>query len=486
MYCMTITDTNKRNTSFVAPDGSNLNEIRDLTHRMTDLVLQLRSEAGARSFNRAPNENIANTALNSFPVDDEELFQQFGSLLDGAINTESPNFLGHMGAFPTAMSAIGDFAASSLNNNMIGLELSPAFSILEEELSKQLALFFGLPESSGGSIATGGSLSNLHALAVARNTILGDSKECGLHGINAPCILASEAAHASIEKNAMLLGLGTDGLIKVSTTDNSQMDVDDLQNQINTAIAAGKTPFCVVATAGTTVTGNIDPLPEIGAIAWKNGLWFHVDAAWGGGLQFSKKYKHRLSGIEQADSITFCPQKLLLVALSSSLVMFRDWQQMQSNFRINFTYLQESESFTDRSEIGVQGSRPAEILKLWLSLKHVGLNAYGKMIESWIELADRVNQLVSELDYMESVGLPESAIICFRFCPPEISANEYDKLNERMHKLIHDEAGVYLSKVRYKSQLWLRAVFQNPFTDSSVIDGLFDYIVESKSKQRLE
>ena len=108
------------------------------------------------------------------------------------------------------------------------------------------------------------------------------------------------------------------------------------------------------------------------------------------------------------------------------------------------------------------------------------------MIESWIELADRVDQLVSELDYMESVGLPESAIICFRFCPPEISANEYDKLNERMHRLIHDEAGVYLSKVRYKSQLWLRAVFQNPFTDSSVIDGLFDYIVESKSKQRLE
>ena len=460
--------------AFFDPEGRNLDEVRRFVGSVVELVLGHRATAARRAPLPDAFELPIAARVRETPASEEEVLAELRAILSASANTASPDYVGHMGAVSTVPSAVADFVSALVNNNLIGLELSPAFSLLEERLARELARFFGLPEGAGGSLATGGSLSNLHALAVARNARAGTAAG-GVHGLpRAPVLLASAEAHASVRKAAMILGLGGDGAVPVAVTRESRMDPDDLVAQLRRVEDAGRAPFCVVATAGTTVTGNIDPLGEIGAVCRNRGLWFHVDAAWGGGLRFSERLAGRLAGIESADSITFCPQKLLLVALSSSLTLFRDWRAMERVFRVGFPYLEEGEAFVNRSEVGVQGSRPAEVLKLWLSLESVGTRTHGQLIERWVDLAEDVAARVGRRRDMELASPPESGIVCFRSVPPGIPRPDVDAWNASLQRRVLADSGVYLSLVRYRGAAWLRAVFANPFTDRAVVDLVFE------------
>lgn len=222
------------------------------------------------------------------PVPEGELLEESRGLLVRSMNAAHPGYVGHMDSMPTTASVLGDLDASAVNNNMLSLEMSPAFSRLEVLLLRKFAGLFGLGGESGGVMAGGGSLANLQALAVARNVAFGGAKEGGIVGLTErPVILASDAAHTSVAKAAMLLGLGTDAVVAVATDASSRMDPAALRDGILRAEAEGGAPFCVVGTAGTTVTGSVDPLAEVGDVARERGLWFHVDAAYGGALAFS-------------------------------------------------------------------------------------------------------------------------------------------------------------------------------------------------------
>ncbi|WP_233522762.1 pyridoxal phosphate-dependent decarboxylase family protein [Peribacillus glennii] len=175
-------------------------------------------------------------------------------------------------------------------------------------------------------------------------------------------ILVPEASHTSRHKAAMLLGLGTSSVISVKSNRNSQMDISDLEKKIIKLFEDGKKPFAVVATAGTTVTGSIDPILSIAETAKKYGLWLHVDDAYGGALIFSEKYRQLLSGIERADSITFNPQKWMYVAKTCAMVLFKNRELLETDFRISAPYMNDI-NFTNLGEVSVQGTRHADILK---------------------------------------------------------------------------------------------------------------------------
>jgi len=451
-------------TAFLDPRGANLAEVRQLVHRIVDLTLDARVRAGSRAASRHRSTPVP-ADLPGEARSDDEIVADLTQLIAASAQPSHPDFLAHMGAVSSVMSPVGDFVAACLNNNLIALELSPALSLLEEDVARRLAASFGLGPAAGGVVTTGGSLSNLHALVVARNRVLG-TREQGVHGLDgAPVLLASEAAHASITKGAMIAGLGATGAIAVRTDLEGRLDMADLRAAYTAAVDAGQRPFAVVATAGTTVTGSIDPIAEAGAFARERGLWFHVDAAWGGGLQLCPRLRSRLEGIERADSITFCPQKLLLVGLSSSVVLFRDMDAMERSFRTAFPYVDQRESFVNRCEIGVQGSRPAEVLKLWLTLRHVGMDRHAELIEQWVRLAEEIATEVDRRPFLHLACRPSSGIVCFRAAT--------DARTSDLHAAIARDAGVRLSLVPFRGPLWLRAVCANPYIEERVVERIF-------------
>ena len=463
-------------TKFIDPHGSNHEQVKQLARRVLETAVD--HTAGAAQKPPFPPDAPlpVSTAVPEKGVSDEQLVSDIKSLLDASLNDATPNYLAHMDSLATAASVLGDFVAALSNNNMLSVEMSPAFSRLEDAVLRDFAERFGLGPDSGGMMASGGSLSNLLCLAVARNAKLGTA-ETGVYGLGKrPALFASEAAHASIKKSAMILGLGTDAVIPIALDAECKMDAADLRRKIEQTRQDGLAPFCVVATAGNTTTGNIDPLGAIASVAREHGLWYHVDAVWGGGLILSDNLKGRLSGVELADSVTFNPQKMLLVARTNSMALFRDYPAMQEAFRVRFPYMREDDGLTNLGEIGIQGSRPAEILKLWLSLQHIGREAYAELIESRIAWVADLAATLRERDLFELAAEPETGIVCFRGVPSWLPEDQWDRWSTDLQATLLRGENIYISRLPFARKWWLRVVLLNPYTGDEVMEKLLSAI----------
>ncbi len=389
------------------------------------------------------------------------------------MNPAYPGYIGHMDTIPTTVSVLGDLVASAVNNNMLSVEMSPVFSELEVRLTEKIADEFGLGPDAGGVLCSGGSLANLHALTVARNQAFNVHKE-GLVGVGRkPVLFASEVAHTSLQKAAMLVGLGTDAVIPIETDDNSRMDPNALEQAIEKAEREDRAPFCVIATAGTTTTGNIDPLPAIRDVADEHDLWFHVDAAYGGALVFSEAECGRLDGIESADSVTFNPQKWCYVAKTCAMALFADEDILQEDFRIGAPYMRGNDAIPNLGELSVQGTRRADILKLWLTFQHLGRDGLEQLIDESYRLTALIRDRVVKHDALELASRPEMNIICFRAVPEWCPSEKQDDLNNRLQQTLLSEHDIFVSLPTYRDNRWLRVVLLNPFTGEETLQRLF-------------
>lgn len=467
-------------SAFIDPSGCNRQEIERLTQEVISLLLPFLTEATKRS--PLPTISVIQDAvIPKAPIAETALLEKLRHIIADSMNCATPGFIGHMNSMPTTISILGDLVASALGNNMLFYELSPVFTTLELSLMKQFARLFGLGHDAGGVLLGSGTMANLQVLTVARNFKFGSMEKGIVASAKSPVILASEAAHASVSKAAMILGLGTAGVIPVATDENSRMMPDALQDEIKKAKAKGLDPFCVVATAGTTVTGNIDPLVETGKIAREHGLWFHADAAYGGALIFSEKYRGRLAGIEHADSITFNPQKWLYVSQGCSMALFRNMREMESAFRIPSPYTSDDGAGCNLGEITVHGSRRVEVLKLWLSLQHIGASGYAQLVDEGCCLSEFFLSKVEERPFLQIVGKPDMNILCFRGTPESLPPARWDELNSSLQTHLLREKDVFLSLPPYRGVRWLRAVLLNPYADENLVERIFDWI-DSKIK----
>jgi glutamate/tyrosine decarboxylase-like PLP-dependent enzyme len=467
--------SNLPSAAFIDPQGENRQEIERLINRVLSLLIPYLTGVTERS--PLPVSHVQEAAIPETPVAEDDLLARLRLLIADSMNLAHPGFIGHMNSMPTTMSILGDLVASALSNNMLFEELSPVFTPLELSLMKQFAELFGLGEQSGGVLLGSGTMSNLQVLAVARN-IRFNALEKGIGSLTkSPVILASEAAHASVRKAAMLLGLGASSLIAVATDENSRMRPDKLQSEIEKARAEGKEPFCVVATAGTTVTGNVDPLIEIGHIAREHDLWFHVDAAYGGGLIFSEKQRDRLAGIEMADSVTFNPQKWLYISNGCAMALFRNMKEMETALRIPSPYAGDAVGeVVNLGEVTVHGSRRVEVLKLWLSLQHIGRRGYAQLVDEACKLTQYFLSQIEKRPFLQIAGKPDMNILCFRGTPHRIPADDWDQWNAGLQTHLLRQRDVFLSFPPYREKRWLRAVLLNPYTDERLIDRLFSDI----------
>lgn len=461
-------------TAFIAPDGKNQEQVKRLAQQVLDLVLTHLTTATQRSPLPEFSVEFDASHLLAGPVPEPLLLDNLQHLLAACMNPAHPGYIGHMDSMPTTLSVLGDLVAAAANNNMLSLEMSPVFSRLEQRLLQEIGTLFGLGDQAGGIMVSGGTLANLQALAVARNVTFGTLEKSVATLNQPPVILASAVAHTSLQKAAMLLGLGSSSVIPVATNANSQMEVADLRQKIIQAKAAGQAPFCVVATAGTTTTGNIDPLPEIYRVAQEHGLWFHVDAAYGGAIVFSESQQQRLAGIEQADSITFNPQKWLYVAKTCAMVLFKEMNLLSQAFRVQAPYMSPSD-FTNLGEISVQGTRHADVLKLWLSLQHLGRAGYAQLIDKSYALTAYFVEQLKYRPFLQLASQPDTNVICFRGTP-ELPETAWDDWNTRLQADLLGQGHFFLSLPLYRGSRWLRAVLLNPYTDETVINQLFHHI----------
>ncbi|MGD1856700.1 MAG: pyridoxal phosphate-dependent decarboxylase family protein [Leptolyngbyaceae cyanobacterium] len=461
--------------AFIHPDGQNRDAIAALLHQVIDLLLETMAQATDRSPLPEPLILDSWSTLPKESVALEQLLEAAHTQLLHGMNAAHPGYIGHMDSIPTTLSIVGDLLVAALNNNMLSVEMSPVFSRLETLVLRQIAQLFGLGEQANGVLVSGGSLANLQALIVARNVAF-DALEHGISSGQNPVFFVSEVAHTSFKKAAMVMGLGTKAAIPVKTNQNSQIDITDLEVQLVQAKSQGQNPFAIVATAGTTVTGNIDPIAEIASIAQRHQLWFHVDAAYGGAVMFSKRYRHQLSGIELADSVTFNPLKWLYVAKTCAMVMFRQFDLLQHHFRVLAPYMHDHDDWPNLGEFTVQGTRHPDIFKLWLSLQHIGREGYSAIIDHNYALTKAFTAAVNARAFLTLASEPQMNLVCFRAEPAAVSSAQWDSWNHGLQQWLLAKGNTFLSLPTYRGQRWLKAVLLNPFTTLQQIESLFEHI----------
>jgi glutamate/tyrosine decarboxylase-like PLP-dependent enzyme len=241
----------------------------------------------------------------------------------------------------------------------------------------------------------------------------------------------------------------------------------------------GATAVCVVATAGTTTTGSVDPLRELAQACAEHGVWLHVDAAYGGALVLSRRHRYLLDGVDRADSVTFNPQKWLYVPKTCAMVLFKDAQLWHDSFRVASPYMSSAGDQVNLTEVSVQGTRHAEVLKLWLSLQHIGANLHERLIDRSMALATRLAELLQAVHGIEVLGRPQTNIVCFRV--RSSSGGWDDTRTERVREHLLKRAGVFCSMPTYAGGKVLRVVLLNPHTDHRFVEHLAHQVSEAIS-----
>jgi aromatic-L-amino-acid/L-tryptophan decarboxylase len=392
-----------------------------------------------------------------------------------------PGFLAYISGSGTVPGAAADLLAAGLNPNVGGWSLSGGATELELHLMRWMAERFDLPAGAGGLMTSGGAASNFTALKAARDARApGDVRANGIDGLGL-VLYASQEAHATIAEAADMMGMGERAVRSIPTDEAFRMRADELERAVADDLASGLHPFCVVATAGSTATGAIDPIPAVADICERHGLWLHVDAAYGGAAAFSPELRPLLAGIDRADTIAFDPHKWLYTPQSSACLLARDPQTLRAAFSIDAAYVREDAELSGRGvnigELGPQWSRAFLALKVWMSLAAHGTDAYARRIAHDVELARYLDDRVREHPDLESMCPVTLSIACFRYAPAGVDDAALDALNERLMIEIRRHGRTFPSNAVLNGRYGLRACFVNHRTEADVVDDLVDAAV---------
>ena len=311
-------------------------------------------------------------------------------MVDQGFHVPAANYFGLMNPTPTYMGFLGEALVAGLNPQLATLARSQLASKIEIETLRWIGERVGWPGPFNGTFASGGNEANFSGLAMALAWKFPDAIEDGVATIGAqPVVYASSESHHSLDKSAGLLGIGRKALRRVAVNEGLQMNPEALGAAIAADLRAGRKPFCVVATAGTTSSGIIDDLSAIAKICERHKLWLHVDGAYGASLIFSDKHRHLIRGIELADSITIDPHKWLAVPFAAGVILTSHPEILERTFAVYAPYMPKAAGavLPDNSKISAQWTRRMNAMKLWLTLKVHGRRAYEEHIDRQMNLA---------------------------------------------------------------------------------------------------
>lgn len=415
-------------------------------------------------------------------VDFDRLLETFNDVIVATSRHNGhPRMFGYVQGPGTALAAIADLLASTLNANLTAWRSAPAAVEIERLAIDWIKQILGFKADAGGLFVSGGSMANLAALAAARRARApADLTSKGAQSLpQAMRVYVSEETHHSVAKAAALLGLGRDNVRTVGVDERFKIRIDDLVAKISEDLEAGHLPFCVVGNAGTVNTGACDPLREIIEIARRFNLWVHVDASYGGFAALAHSAKDLFDGLPEADSVALDPHKWLYLPVDCGCVLYRDAEAARATFAHDAEYTRVSEQEPDEAfafwDYGPELSRRFRALKVWMMLKGVGLRKLGAAIEKDLACARHLEGLVRTSEDFEMLAPVELSIFCFRHVPARLKRalaradeaervrieEQLDAWNERLLTELQRDGSSYLSNARLRGRFSLRGCVMN-------------------------
>jgi len=396
---------------------------------------------------------------------------------------QNGRFFGYVQGTSEPVAALGDFVASIVNQNMTAWRSSPAGVTIERTVVGWLAEAIGCTGYSG-TLTGGGSAANLMALAMARESRI-PSNDRGMFGSEIPVVYASEQVHMSIPKAVAMLGIGRENLRYIPCDDRYCMIPSELNRAISEDKARGLKPIAVIASAGTVNTGSIDPLGEVVAIARLHDSWIHIDGAYGALAAIAASEKFR--GLEQADSVSLDPHKWLFQPLDCGCLLYRDPEMARKTFAYTGSYARQLsndpiEGFAFFEE-SMELSRRFRALKLWLSLRYHGLQAFRDAIRLNLQQAQRLAEAVKQNGDLELTAPVELSAVCFRHILKNNATEETrNHFNLALLKKIVSRGRIYLSNAELRGRFCLRACIVNHLTTNEDIDRVIPEVLAAASE----
>lgn len=408
------------------------------------------------------------------------------TIVSNSVAAGHPRTAAHLHCPPLLPALAAEVVISALNQSMDSFDQAPIATVVEQKLIHWLCAQAGLPTTANGTFTTGGSQSNYMGLLLARDAFIQAQWNCSAQKSGLPPdarrlrIFCSEVAHFSVAKSASQLGLGTDAVVRVAVDERFRMKPAELRDSLQAARASGLLPMAIVATAGTTDFGSVDPLPEMAALARSAGVWFHVDAAYGGALLFSAMHRDRLQGIEKADSLSVDFHKLFWQPIPCSVFLLRDRRHFDL-IKVHADYLNPEfhadEGIPDLVTTSLLTTRRFDALKLWISLQTLGRTKLAAMIDRTVELAMHAAIVIRDTPQFQLVCEPQLSTVVFRYVPsrPDLDA---DDLNLSLRQHLFDRGLAVIGHTRVNDRQCLKFTCMNPAVSDAQIEDLIGLVVD--------
>lgn len=450
-------------------DPADWESFRQLGHRMLDDMFNyLQTSRERPAWQKPPADAIGNMQqpLPQLPSAPAAIYEQFLTHVL-PYNTENahPRFWSWVQGGGTPLGMLADMLASGMNTNVSIGDHMPMY--VEQQVIDWSKEMMGFPATAGGILLSGASIANITALVVARNHFHDQIRKKGLQAVPAQMMMYGSAeTHNCVIKGVEVIGIGSDNFRKVPVDEDYRVRVDLLRQMIREDRAAGLLPFCIVGNAGTVNTGSIDPLDQLAAVAKEEGLWFHVDGAFGAVPKILPEFDDRLKGVEQADSLSFDYHKWLYVNYEVACVLIRDAAIHRAAFASTVNYLVQHErglsggpdSF---SNYGMELSRGFKALKVWMSIREHGIDRYRQMIRKNLRQAQYLAGMIGTEPQLELLGPVPLNIVCFRYNPGGLQNEALNQLNKEILMRLHEQGIAAPSYTLLQGKYAIRAAITN-------------------------
>src|SRR5580704_11960430 len=464
-------------------------EFRDVGHRLVDLLSEYLERIEERPLFPTV-EPAALHALFAEPLPDDpssssDVLQEVQQkLLPFCTHVGHPGYFGLITPSPNLMGILADFICSALNQNVGAYTIGPSAVAMERRTVRWLTELVGFGEKAGGNLTSGGTMANFIGMKLARDFASCDRAQH--EGIRDPwAVYTSEERHVSVDKDVDAIGVGRAGLRVLPTDDEFRVRIDALEATLSEDKRNGVRPMCIVGMFGTTNTGAVDSLPALRRIADREGMWLHVDAAYGGGMLLSHEWPMRNMGLELADSVTMDPHKWFYAPLDAGALLVRDERRLTLSFGMKPAYLtDEMDPLNERYQYYVHGfeqSRRFRSLKVWMSFKRYGARQIGQWIDNNVRQAKHLYGLAQAHSEFEAASNPPMSAIAIRFKNPALGDAQAKELHAEVAQRVERSGRFWISTTELKGKTWFRINPVNFRTRQEHMEELFHFLQQECS-----